>query len=212
MRHTPDSSQRAAKFCRISPRSSKQGHMRKATLRDVSSFLKANRVVLANGTLDLTDRPMPRYGPRLRLPRRLPCDSPLVLQTRKRQCPCRVSPSNPIAELPLMSKGRVRSVRVASSKLVFVDIERNGHTIQVVFNLGSMHADTANDQAKAAFRKSVRRGDWLSELARPLLEEPSNMTQLRLAMPIRLAVGSLVLPQHACPSWIHRPCTKYLPR
>lgn len=212
MRHTPDSSQRAVKFCRISPKSSNQDHMRKATLRDVSSSLKANRVVLASGTLDLTDRPMPQYGPRLRLPRRLPCDSPLALQIPRRQCPFRVSPSSSVVELPLMLKGRVRSVRAVSSKLVFVDVERNGHTIQVVFNLGGMHADTATDQAKAAFRKSVRRGDWLSELARPLPTDFSNVTQLQPAILTRLAVGSLVLLQHACPSWILRPCTKSLPR
>ncbi|PSK35029.1 Lysine--tRNA ligase, mitochondrial [Elsinoe australis] len=79
-----------------------------------------------------------------------------------RKTAMRLSPGTTDTKAPVSVSGRVRSVRVASSKLVFVDIERNGHTIQVVFNLGSMHADTANDQAKAAFRKSVRRGDWLT--------------------------------------------------
>ncbi|KAG8624838.1 hypothetical protein KVT40_007905 [Elsinoe batatas] len=63
---------------------------------------------------------------------------------------------------PLALQGRVKSVRVASSKLLFIDVERRQRTIQLVCNFGRLNDDLPYREAKAAFRKAVRRGDWIS--------------------------------------------------
>lgn len=60
----------------------------------------------------------------------------------------------------LIIPGRVRTVRTAGSKLVFVDLEDDGRIVQVVCNLGVLQdAGLTQDQFKA-FKHVVRKGDW----------------------------------------------------
>ncbi|PNS17364.1 Lysine--tRNA ligase, mitochondrial [Sphaceloma murrayae] len=72
--------------------------------------------------------------------------------------------------------GRVKTIRAASSKLLFIEVERRARSLQVVCNLGSMHQESVTDAKKDTFRKSVRRGDWITVTGYPyktLSGEPS---------------------------------------
>ncbi|KAF4547117.1 Lysine--tRNA ligase-like protein [Elsinoe fawcettii] len=95
-----------------------------------------------------------------------------------------LEPGQSITRTPLVLRGRVKSVRAASSKLLFLDVERRSQTVQVVCNLGSMHGDVAPDDAKHAFRKTVRRGDWVSVTGYPHKSPSGEPGFLASALPL----------------------------
>jgi lysyl-tRNA synthetase class 2 len=61
--------------------------------------------------------------------------------------------------------GRVRSVRLLGSKLMFLDIERDGQRLQAMVELKKLTSggDTLEDDFKG-FKKVVRIGDWVCTL------------------------------------------------
>lgn len=61
--------------------------------------------------------------------------------------------------------GRVRSVRLLGSKLMFLDIERDGQRLQAMVELKKLTSggDTLEDDFKS-FKKVVRIGDWVCKL------------------------------------------------
>jgi lysyl-tRNA synthetase class 2 len=61
--------------------------------------------------------------------------------------------------------GRVRSVRLLGSKLMFLDIERDGQRLQAMVELKKLTfgGDTLGDDFKS-FKKVVRIGDWVCTL------------------------------------------------
>lgn len=59
--------------------------------------------------------------------------------------------------------GRIRSVRVLSSKLVFLDIERDTQRLQVMVELKKLTASDGLDDSFKSFRKTARLGDWIGE-------------------------------------------------
>jgi lysyl-tRNA synthetase class 2 len=64
------------------------------------------------------------------------------------------------------SKGRVSSCRIAGSKLVFIDIVQDTHSIQGVCQFGKLDNSSQPDLALEDFRalfRLLRRGDVISE-------------------------------------------------
>ena len=57
----------------------------------------------------------------------------------------------------------MRAARFAGSKLIFLDLEADGHTIQVICNKGRFHSSDENGDEFSTLRKTVRRGDWYGE-------------------------------------------------
>ncbi|GAB7356076.1 hypothetical protein MBLNU459_g6690t1 [Dothideomycetes sp. NU459] len=58
--------------------------------------------------------------------------------------------------------GRVRAVRTSGNKLVFVDVEQDGRTIQVIANFAELETRGVTHDRFTAFRQVVRRGDWFT--------------------------------------------------
>ncbi|KAI5272436.1 lysyl-tRNA synthetase-like protein [Aureobasidium subglaciale] len=63
--------------------------------------------------------------------------------------------------------GRVRSVRTAGSKLVFVDIEQDDHVAQAICNFSHLDKNGVPREQFNAFKRVVRRGDWYSFIGHP---------------------------------------------
>ena len=64
-------------------------------------------------------------------------------------------------ELTLL--GRVRSVRMLGSKLMFVDIERGSHRLQIMIEVKKLENYEESLEVFKAFKKTVARGDWVCE-------------------------------------------------
>lgn len=67
-------------------------------------------------------------------------------------------------DMRLLASGRVRAVRTSGSKLVFVDLEEDGATVQVISNFGELEKQGITPEQFRAFKHIVRRGDWFSML------------------------------------------------
>jgi lysyl-tRNA synthetase class 2 len=67
-------------------------------------------------------------------------------------------------DVKLTMSGRVRSVRLLGSKLMFLDIERDGQRLQAMVELKKLTSGTKTleDDFKG-FKKVVRIGDWVCE-------------------------------------------------
>jgi lysyl-tRNA synthetase class 2 len=67
-------------------------------------------------------------------------------------------------DVKLTMSGRVRSVRLLGSKLMFLDIERDGHRLQAMVELKKLTSgsNTLENDFKG-FKKVVRIGDWVCE-------------------------------------------------
>jgi len=69
-------------------------------------------------------------------------------------------------ERELSALGRVKTIRVLSSKLIFIVLENDGRSLQVVWKRQlSENADSVEIEqymsSERAFKKIARRGDWL---------------------------------------------------
>lgn len=60
----------------------------------------------------------------------------------------------------MAASGRVRSVRTAGSKLVFVDLEDDAGVAQVVCNFGVLQEAGLSQEQFRAFKHVIRKGDW----------------------------------------------------
>lgn len=63
----------------------------------------------------------------------------------------------------LTASGRVRSVRLLGSKLMFLDIERDTQRLQVMVELKKLAAQDGLDESFKSFKKVARIGDWVCE-------------------------------------------------
>lgn len=59
--------------------------------------------------------------------------------------------------------GRVRSVRILSSKLMFLDIERDTSRLQVMVELKKLTPEDGLNEDFKAFKKVARIGDWIGQ-------------------------------------------------
>lgn len=57
--------------------------------------------------------------------------------------------------------GRVRSVRLLGSKLMFLDIERDGQTLQAMIELKKLTVGDSLEDNFKSFKKVIRNGDWV---------------------------------------------------
>ena len=57
--------------------------------------------------------------------------------------------------------GRVRSMRMLGSKLMFVDIERDCQRLQIMIEVKKLDNHDDALEAFKAFKKTVARGDWV---------------------------------------------------
>jgi lysyl-tRNA synthetase class 2 len=57
--------------------------------------------------------------------------------------------------------GRVRSVRMLGSKLMFLDIERDSQRLQIMVEVKKLENYDEALEAFKAFKKVVGRGDWV---------------------------------------------------
>lgn len=60
--------------------------------------------------------------------------------------------------------GRVRSVRLLGSKLMFLDIERDSQRLQIMIDQKKLHNDEAASEEFKGFKKVIRAGDWVCKL------------------------------------------------
>ena len=63
--------------------------------------------------------------------------------------------------LVLTMSGRVRSVRLLGSKLMFLDIERDTQRLQVMVELKKLTPQNDLDENYKSFKKVARIGDWV---------------------------------------------------
>ena len=61
----------------------------------------------------------------------------------------------------LTVSGRVRSVRLLGSKLMFLDIERDTQRLQVMVELKKLIPQDGLDESFRNFKKVARIGDWI---------------------------------------------------
>lgn len=62
--------------------------------------------------------------------------------------------------LILTIPGRIRSVRLAGSKLMFLDIERDTQRLQIMVERKKLSQDDSEDKFKS-LKKVARIGDWI---------------------------------------------------
>lgn len=64
----------------------------------------------------------------------------------------------------LTRAGRVRSVRLLGSKLMFLDIERDTQKLQALIELKKLSGiDSSLEDGFKSFKKVIRIGDWVCE-------------------------------------------------
>ncbi|KAF3002387.1 hypothetical protein E8E13_001953 [Curvularia kusanoi] len=82
--------------------------------------------------------------------------------------------------------GRVRSVRLAGSKLMFLDIERDTQRLQIMVERKKLSEDDSEEKFKS-LRKVARIGDWVSVEGNPTRTTSGQLTVLALKVPQILA-------------------------
>ncbi|ORY12403.1 hypothetical protein BCR34DRAFT_482716 [Clohesyomyces aquaticus] len=84
--------------------------------------------------------------------------------------------------------GRIRSVRLMGSKLMFIDVERNNHKLQVLVK-GKDIANASEDGESGykAFKQVARVGDWISIKGKPSRTPAGQLSLLALRVPQILA-------------------------
>jgi lysyl-tRNA synthetase class II len=65
------------------------------------------------------------------------------------------------SDLALTASGRVRSVRILSSKLVFLDIERDTQRLQIMVELKKLTPQDGTEDSYKSFKRTTRLGDWI---------------------------------------------------
>ncbi|KAF3038003.1 hypothetical protein E8E12_008612 [Didymella heteroderae] len=82
--------------------------------------------------------------------------------------------------------GRVRSVRLSGSKLMFLDIERDTQRLQVMVERKKLSEDDSEEKFKS-LKKVARMGDWISVEGNPTRTSSGQLTVLALKVPQILA-------------------------
>ncbi|KAL2063726.1 hypothetical protein VTL71DRAFT_5531 [Oculimacula yallundae] len=94
-------------------------------------------------------------------------------------------------------RGRVRSCRVASSKLAFLDIVQEGCVTQVVIDY-SRTTEVGDESSRKAFRAFyhlVKRGDIISVFGNPYMSQAGELSIRALKLPILLSPSLASLPR-----------------
>lgn len=79
--------------------------------------------------------------------------------------------------------GRIRSVRLFGSKLMFLDIERDTEQLQVVVETKFLTPRNGLDDSLRALRKVARPGDWVSITGNPKKTSTGQLSVLALDLP-----------------------------
>lgn len=74
--------------------------------------------------------------------------------------------------------GRVQSVRMLGSKLMFLDIERDAQRLQIMIEVKKLEDYENVLDAFKAFKKVVGRGDWVGRSLRSLSNARGSLTLL----------------------------------
>ncbi|KAI2481217.1 Lysine-tRNA ligase [Pyrenophora tritici-repentis] len=91
--------------------------------------------------------------------------------------------------------GRVRSVRLLSSKLMFLDIERDTQRLQAMVELKKLTPQKNLDESFKNFKKVARIGDWISIRGKPTKTLTGQLSILALDVPQVLAPCLHHLPE-----------------
>ncbi|KAI4674212.1 uncharacterized protein J4E84_010718 [Alternaria hordeiaustralica] len=91
--------------------------------------------------------------------------------------------------------GRVRSVRLLGSKLMFLDIERDTQRLQVMVELKKLTPRNDLDENFKSFKKVARIGDWVSIKGNPTKTSTGQLSVLALDVPQILAPCLHHLPE-----------------
>ncbi|KAF2787191.1 class II aaRS and biotin synthetase [Melanomma pulvis-pyrius CBS 109.77] len=92
--------------------------------------------------------------------------------------------------------GRVRSVRLLGSKLMFLDIERDGQRLQAMIEVKKlMPGDTTLEESFKSFKKVIRNGDWVSVKGNPTKTSTGQLSVLATDIPQILAPCLHHLPE-----------------
>lgn len=83
--------------------------------------------------------------------------------------------------------GRVRSVRVLGSKLLFLDIERDRQRLQVMVELKKLSTSSDTIEAFTSFKKVTRVGDWVAVQGHATRTPSGQLSILALQVPHMLA-------------------------
>ncbi|KAF2846912.1 lysyl-tRNA synthetase-like protein [Plenodomus tracheiphilus IPT5] len=83
--------------------------------------------------------------------------------------------------------GRVRSVRLLGSKLIFLDIERDMQRLQVMVELKKLATPDESLEAYKSFKKVARLGDWVSIQGHATKTSSGQLSILALQVPQILA-------------------------
>ncbi|EAW08287.1 putative lysyl-tRNA synthetase [Aspergillus clavatus NRRL 1] len=87
--------------------------------------------------------------------------------------------------LVLRLVGRIRTYRLAGSKLIFFDIAQNGHKVQVMCNIRRL--DGVSPESFKKFYRLLRRGDAFSVIGRPHRTARGELTVLATELPRMLS-------------------------
>ncbi|KAJ4366401.1 mitochondrial lysine-tRNA synthetase [Neocucurbitaria cava] len=91
--------------------------------------------------------------------------------------------------------GRVRSVRLLGSKLMFLDIERDTQRLQVMVELKKLTARDRLEENFKSFKKVARIGDWVSIKGNPMRTSTGQLSILAAEVPQVLAPCLHHLPE-----------------
>ncbi|CAO2658082.1 Nn.00g073420.m01.CDS01 [Neocucurbitaria sp. VM-36] len=91
--------------------------------------------------------------------------------------------------------GRVRSVRLLGSKLMFLDIERDTQRLQVMVELKRLTAQDGLEENFKSFKKVARIGDWVSIKGNPTRTSTGQLSVLAAEVPQVLAPCLHHLPE-----------------
>ncbi|ENI04152.1 hypothetical protein COCC4DRAFT_24637 [Bipolaris maydis ATCC 48331] len=95
----------------------------------------------------------------------------------------------------VFGSGRVRSVRLLSSKLMFLDVERDTQRLQVMVELKKLAPQDGLDESFKNFKKVARIGDWISINGNPTKTSTGQLSILALQVPQVLAPCLHHLPE-----------------
>ncbi|CZT51901.1 related to lysyl-tRNA synthetase (lysine--tRNA ligase) [Rhynchosporium secalis] len=107
-----------------------------------------------------------------------------------------IQPGQSTGDLVVL-RGRVRSCRVSSSKLVFIDIIQEGSAIQVVLDHSRVdHVDKVDTKKEfRAFYHLIKRGDTISVYGHPYVSQRGELSIRALNIPKLLSPSLASLPR-----------------
>ncbi|KAI0126503.1 hypothetical protein BJ170DRAFT_702336 [Xylariales sp. AK1849] len=104
-----------------------------------------------------------------------------------------IEPSTTTPEVLLL--GRILSIRKQSSKLSFVDIQSDFHSVQVMLNFGNVESETGATIEQ--YRESLHtllRGDFISVVGRAIVTEKGELTLKASKLPTLLSPSLAPIP------------------